>query len=106
MLGTIPHPLRRQAEDGSGGIELRERVSENGIADDGIGPERQMRPVLLDCRDRENRDGVLRIEPCEVGADEIFPPVRGQLPSPPPPPSLRPSQEDASAATRSAVVPA
>ena len=57
--------------------QIRRQLGDHGIdhalADDGIGRDRKMRPVLLDRRDRQHRDRLLGIEAGEIFRGELQP---------------------------------
>ena len=74
VLVRLADRLHRQDADIEiGGRPLHQEV-QMALVDDGIGADWQMRPMLLDGGDREDRDGLLRIEAVEFGGGEVVPP--------------------------------
>ena len=73
VLGAVADALGRQAKDRQRRIQGGEGGSEDGIADDGIGAQRQMRAMLLDRRHRQDGDGAGRIERPDIDGRQVFP---------------------------------
>ena len=62
---------RNSADKSSGSLAI-DRV-DHALADDGVGRDREMRPMLFDRRDRQHRDRLLGIEAGEVFRGELQP---------------------------------
>ena len=62
----------RNSTDRSSG-SLRDHGIDHALPDDRVGRDREMRPVLLDRRDRQHRDRLLRIERGEIFRGELQP---------------------------------
>ena len=68
MLVRLAHALHRQEQDGDLGGQPLGNPPQIAFHDEGVDADRQMRPVLLDGGDRQDRDGF-----GQIGCGKILP---------------------------------